>query len=394
MREEKINHAHVVYTLVVFSFLGQGLTAFFPLNFSPWGNGLLNSFVHEQSETPQRTADYYRSRLEQIEKERRIKEAQKTKTKEEWKKLIEDRKKENDYLEYRVNDLKNFDPKYRKAYEQPERIFITYIPVGDPKIAYDEELKKNQQLKEIVADLENELKKRQKENENKISLASRAQPNLKEATVAIAISEKGKLVPIGAGVMVNDRQDDDLVYIFTAGHVVDVLENGGYAIVYNQQGKIKATYPLRKILHTQQTDEERMSLDGRLKDFAVLAFKPRTADKFQTVTLAYKGYRPIYNQKVLGFGCGNDTKSPASFGDKCQISSYYEIQPGFFTLRINPGTAPGDSGGPLFDSQGRLLGIVTNSDFLGARLWSVHVPSENIWRILDGAGLRWVVEKD
>lgn len=351
-------------------------------------------FSLSQQKTEERTADYYSRRLEELEKKDRqpkLKQEEEGKLKADagWQKKIESLKIENYYLTYQIINLQRLDPGTRKKIPPPDLYQITYLPVNDPEDAkvYRREKNNNDILRAEFDHLTAEQKRR--EDENKIPIAPSKLNSLRESAVAIVKLEAGRFITAGTGVMIKNPKDESLVYVFTAGHVVDGLGDKGYAVVYDAQGKIKNYYPLKKVWHEQQTIREKApSWEEALRDFAVLAFKPRRADELSTVSLAYRGYRPIYNQKVLGFGCGGDVDHPSLFGDNCQILSYDELQPGWYVLKTRPATRFGDSGGPLFDSQGRLLGIATSANYLlGIMAYQgVFIPSENIWKMLDEAG--------
>jgi tetratricopeptide (TPR) repeat protein len=126
----------------------------------------------------------------------------------------------------------------------------------------------------------------------------------------------------------------------TAVHVMDVVLNSQFKEVYLRD-KDKNVYRIDKIIKYSER-----------RDFVVFSLKDKTAKEFLQVNT-----KPGINEKV--FAVGNALGEGIVIRDGLYTSNTPEDEKGEWKwIRFSAAASPGNSGGPLLDKDGKVIGIV------------------------------------
>jgi tetratricopeptide (TPR) repeat protein len=126
----------------------------------------------------------------------------------------------------------------------------------------------------------------------------------------------------------------------TAVHVMDVVLNSQFKEVYLRD-KDKNVYGIDKIIKYSER-----------RDFVVFSLKDKTAKEFLQVNT-----KPWINEKV--FAVGNALGEGIVIRDGLYTSNTPEDEKGEWKwIRFSAAASPGNSGGPLLDKDGNVIGIV------------------------------------
>ena len=126
----------------------------------------------------------------------------------------------------------------------------------------------------------------------------------------------------------------------TAVHVMDIALNSQFKEVYLRD-KDKNVYSIDKIIKYSER-----------KDFVVFSLKDKTAKEFLQINT-----KPGINEKV--FAVGNALGEGIVIRDGLYTSNTPEDEKGEWKwIRFSAAASPGNSGGPLLDKDGKVIGIV------------------------------------
>jgi hypothetical protein len=147
---------------------------------------------------------------------------------------------------------------------------------------------------------------------------------------------------IGAGEIVG-RRDDGALLVLTARHVVEKLP---HPRVYVRAGELPGT-PFAALWERRPGRAGTVVAVSPDADLALVAFRPRRIDAYRIATLADESWPE--GGEVVGHPNGALwTTSPFRFLESARD-----------TFDVDCGTCgPGDSGGGVFDGEGRLAGIL------------------------------------
>lgn len=188
------------------------------------------------------------------------------------------------------------------------------------------------------------------------SLDAKTLERIKGATVFVKVTE-GNEKGSGSGFVI--RTEGTTVYVVTNDHVVDLLPSSRI-----QRGVLSPTVTL--VFHSGTKSEqsargEVVAADPR-RDLAVVratnvAKPPPALDLNQPATL--QETMPVY---ILGFPLGEllstNKANPAITVGRGSVASLRTDDAGeLATVQIDGDMTPGNSGGPVLDGQGRLVGV-------------------------------------
>ena len=159
-------------------------------------------------------------------------------------------------------------------------------------------------------------------------------------------------------------------YVLTVGHLADPNMVSANALVY-KNNKQEQSIPFNKFLAVNKAKE--------------LAFARVYSDvRLPIASLASRDYVVAPGQPVIGIGCP-DGATPFVYSNNqtCVASvEYYKgvldrHQTAFTSIITNQRARLGASGGPLYDTNGRIIGVLSSrsgdGDPEGERTWYVHV---------------------
>ena len=201
--------------------------------------------------------------------------------------------------------------------------------------------------------------------------------DLKAATVFIKV-EAGRISQTGTGFVL--KVDDDTALIVTNEHVVTVPRPFPPATrieVVFQSGRAKLEKTVRaEVLATDAGRDLAVLRVKGVKDFATAIDFSKKTIATETTTIFALGF-PF--GKALSTGQGN----PAVTIGKGTVSSLREDDNGeLAVIQIDGDLNPGNSGGPVVDSQGRLVGIAV-AKITGTRI-GLAIPPGELSKMLDG----------
>ncbi len=205
--------------------------------------------------------------------------------------------------------------------------------------------------------------------------------NLKAATVFLKV-EAGKDSARGSGFVI--RTEGQTVYVVTNNHVLDLTPEGqprpgainpAVTVVFNSGGK-----------NEQSVRGEVVAADQR-RDLAVVKVvhvvnPPPPIDLGQPAKL--KETMPVY---ILGFPLGEllatNKGNPAITVGKGSVASLRNNERGdLATVQIDGDMTPGNSGGPVVDGEGRLVGVTAAT--LRSRRIGFAIPAQTLTGGLKG----------
>lgn len=277
--------------------------------------------------------------------------------------------------------------------------FFPHYPFTNQEQA-EEDLAKllveNEKIKKELLRLQQEANQRRREDQ--IGLDPIERHRVQQATVSI-ISDNDWL--LGTGVIVRSINQGGVryVYIFTAAHVVDdSINQSGKKLAANISlpDGARQSYPLEILFRGTERGPNGYPRNYQ-RDFAVGRIQyPDNAPRLSELRLPNEDYLIVTDQKVYGVGCGRErgggtvpTWRPAS-RVFCHVEDFPPSRGTGFEIR--PGGVSGDSGSPVVDSDGRLIGMLVSRPLPG-RIPSSHIVSFlKIRQILREAGLEWIVK--
>lgn len=176
--------------------------------------------------------------------------------------------------------------------------------------------------------------------------------NAKQSTVLIKVNSHTEKSS-GSGFVF--RKVDDIVYIATNTHVIEGATSGGEPI----------NVPIDVVLNSGSRNEQTVSAEiagiDRDNDIAILAIiAPNQKSIFHLENIP--SVRDIMEVFVLGFPFGTSlsasSHNPSVTVSKGAVSSIRKDDEGIVkVIQIDASVNPGNSGGPVIDRQGNLLGI-------------------------------------
>ncbi|MEB3339731.1 tetratricopeptide repeat-containing serine protease family protein [Okeania sp.] len=188
----------------------------------------------------------------------------------------------------------------------------------------------------------------------------------------------------GSGIII--AKNDHIYTVLTVNHVVQ-----DSTIKYTVRTNQEKDYPVIDIVNLQTTDEE--------PDLAIVKFK--SPDPYPVATLGNSEQSVIGSQiYVFGYPAtgglfGTDRAPELSPG---LVTSRPKTRPAGYTLRYQAVTWSGMSGGPVFDADGRVIGIHGQGEFGFAQTnsgdvapiktgFNAAVPINSFIRKLSAAGI-------
>ncbi len=222
---------------------------------------------------------------------------------------------------------------------------------------------------------------------------------IKDATVFVK-TDGGPLAGSGSGFLMH--ADGDTAYFATNDHVVhpQAVKGAAFARLAPQLGAAAPAMPVTVVLRSGTPREQVLTAeavaDDPEADLAVLRARgardlPRPIDFRQQVDLVET--MPLY---IFGFPFGKALAihkgNPAITVGKGSISSLRRDERGELTrVQVNGDLNPGNSGGPVVDAQGRLIGVSAAS-IKGTQI-GMAIPAAELTQLLAGRALAAAVFK-
>ncbi|MBN2685891.1 MAG: trypsin-like peptidase domain-containing protein [Pontiellaceae bacterium] len=152
--------------------------------------------------------------------------------------------------------------------------------------------------------------------------------------------ERENLMGEGSGVIIDERG-----FVLTSWHVIEGAMAQRIEVVFNDGSKLPARY----VGHDQATDLAVLRIDGGDRTYP--AVKPGDSDSLRV------------GHMVMAIGSPYSLQSSVSMGHVSQKGRHMQILPYEDFLQTDMALNKGNSGGPLVDVDGRLVGI--NAAILG-----------------------------
>lgn len=152
--------------------------------------------------------------------------------------------------------------------------------------------------------------------------------------------ERENLMGEGSGVIIDERG-----YVLTSWHVIEGAMAQRIEVVLNDETKLPARY----VGHDQATDLAVLRIDGGNRTYP--AVEPGDSDRLRV------------GHMVMAIGSPYSLQSSVSMGHVSQKGRHMQILPYEDFLQTDMALNKGNSGGPLVDVDGRLVGI--NAAILG-----------------------------
>jgi serine protease Do len=152
--------------------------------------------------------------------------------------------------------------------------------------------------------------------------------------------ERENLMGEGSGVIIDERG-----YVLTSWHVIEGAMAQRIEVVLNDETKLPARY----VGHDQATDLAVLRIDGGDRTYPVV--EPGDSDSLRV------------GHMVMAIGSPYSLQSSVSMGHVSQKGRHMQILPYEDFLQTDMALNKGNSGGPLVDVDGRLVGI--NAAILG-----------------------------
>jgi S1-C subfamily serine protease len=183
---------------------------------------------------------------------------------------------------------------------------------------------------------------------------------------------------LGSGVAIRRTDPTGAIrwFAWTAAHVVDKTDRLEVKIFdKHNQGKV---FPAKVIARNETLDVALVSLDVA-PPIQPAVFNFVTPELGQEIFVVGSPYGPSYFNRI-SFG------RVSGLDEKLDLENWHWGRCDLFSGPV----FPGNSGGPVFDNEGKVLGLVVAR----SAVISIYVPVRYIVVWADGAGLAWALRGD
>lgn len=197
----------------------------------------------------------------------------------------------------------------------------------------------------------------------------------------------GKL--LGSGVPIQNK--NGRVYVLTANHVVDNE-------VFDIMSFLKAS-PSVKLYNSEQSFPSRLEYLNRDSDLAVISFKTSETQDVVLSKVSFDSPKTGDRVNVVGSPLGLNNLFFRSFiSGKCHVNAPCSTISGdSIGYLISNSVYPGNSGGPVYDKNGKVIGVISAGYIMGSRTssqliyydstYGVFTSVNNIKRYLNKLGV-------
>ena len=190
---------------------------------------------------------------------------------------------------------------------------------------------------------------------------------------------------IGSGVIIEENRDEKYVYIITNAHVVaDVKSTSGY------QTTVRKAEVFEVIYYNNQRVSATLVGKNPQEDIAVLKAEIDPTGHSNVITIA-DSHKVVPGQSVMAIGSpqGIHYRNTATYGivsnTKVKVAADNDddgVTTDLYLLQVDAALNPGNSGGPLFNMKGELIGINTmkltkSSDGTALEQMAFAIPSSH-----------------
>jgi len=195
----------------------------------------------------------------------------------------------------------------------------------------------------------------------------------------------------GSGVIVEENKDEGWVYIITNAHVVaDVEKTSGYQTITQKAEVFEVIYS-----NNQRVTATLVGKNPQ-EDIAVLKADIDPTGHSNVITVA-DSHKVVPGQSAMAIGSpqGINYRNTATYGivsnTKVKVAADNDgdgVTTDLYLIQVDAALNPGNSGGPLFNMKGELIGIntmklTTSSDGTALELMAFAIPSSHAKLIAD-----------